>query len=81
MVADVLRWSSGVTPEEWVARHSHKLSGWPFDGYRFEPLELDHWVHTVGRLLRSPSDVDRARRAHLSLEERAQVAKYLEEDF
>jgi hypothetical protein len=62
-----------VTPEEYVARHSHNIMCFGLDQREYPDPEFNRWIRRVGELLRSREETDRCRREILSPEEYAAV--------
>ena len=52
--------------EEYAARWSHTIGCSSFDEYRYPDSALTAWIDELHRLLRSASELERCRRAHLS---------------
>lgn len=63
-----------LAADAWAARHAHEMRWFNFHQFRYRDHELDSWLRSLGRLLMSPSDLEAARRRHLSHPERFRIA-------
>lgn len=61
------------SPEQYVARRSHTIMCSSFDQYQYPDPVLTAWIDEMHRLMRTPGEVERCRRAHLTPEEHAAV--------
>ncbi len=62
-----------LSPEQYAARYAHAIGCSSFDDYRYPDPALGAWLDELHRLLRSSSELERCRRAHLSPAEYAAV--------
>jgi hypothetical protein len=62
-----------LSPEQFAARWSHTILLSSFDQYRYPDMAMESWIDELHRLLRSPAELERCRRAHLSAEDYAAV--------
>ena len=60
--------------DAWAARHAHEMRWFNFHRFRYRDGGLDAWLQDLGQLLGSPSDLEAARRRHLSHPERCRIA-------
>jgi hypothetical protein len=70
-----------MPPSEYAARYAHTIGCSSFDMYEYPDRALGAWIDEVHRLLRSPGEVERCRRAHLTADEYAQVQREEELEF
>ncbi len=61
------------TAAGYAARYAHTIGCSSFDEYRYPDPALGAWIDELHRLLRSPAELERARRACLTPEEYAAV--------
>jgi hypothetical protein len=66
-----------MSPEEFVARHSHGIGCFSLDRHHYDDPDLDQWMKRVGELLRNPEATDQCRRKLLSAEEYQAVQEAL----
>jgi hypothetical protein len=64
-----------MTPSEYAARYAHTIGCSSFDMYGYPDRALEAWIDELHRLLRSSSELERCRRAHLTADEYAQVQR------
>jgi len=64
-----------VSPEEYVARHSHCIGCFSLHRYVYRSPQLTQWIRRVGEILSSPEETDRCRRELLTPEEYAAVQR------
>jgi hypothetical protein len=70
-----------LSPEEYIAHHSHRIGCFGFDEFQFSDPEFDLWVKRVALILRDLEWRERCRQQCLTAEEYQQVLKEIEEDF
>lgn len=63
-----------LSPDVWAARHAHEVRWFNFHQFRYRDRLLDAWLCSLGRLLTSPTELEAARRRHLSHPERFKIA-------
>ena len=63
-----------LAPDEWAARHAHETRWFNFHQFHYRDPGLDQWLQALGRLLVSPTELEAARRRHLSHPERFRIA-------
>jgi hypothetical protein len=62
-----------LTAVEYAARYAHTIGCSSFDAYRYPDPALGAWIDELHRLLQSPAELERARRACLTPAEYAAV--------
>jgi hypothetical protein len=63
------------TPGFYAAHNAHLWGASSFDNYRYPDPSLSAWIDELHRLLRTPGELERCRREHLSAAERAAIAR------
>ena len=69
-----------LTPEEYVARHSHLLGAFGFARLKYDDQALGIWVRRVAELLADRAEIERCRSCFLSPEEIAAARRLESED-
>lgn len=70
-----------LSPEEYVARHSHHWALFSLHLYRYRDPVLGTWVRRLGEILFSEQEVERCRQQFLTPDELAEVRRKEREDF
>lgn len=70
-----------LAPDEYVARHAHRIGAFALHRYRYRDPGLATWVGRVGELLASESEIARCRERFLSPAELDEVRRQAAEDF
>jgi hypothetical protein len=68
-----------VSPEEYVARHSHQIECFSLDRHDYIYPELGNWLRRLGQILRGPTEVGRCRRSFLTQAEYETVQQDVED--
>jgi DNA-binding response OmpR family regulator len=72
----------GMSPEEWVARHSHGVGCSSFDQFTYRDKQLQAQVDNIHRLMRAGSKtIGEFRKKYLSPEEIKRIEEIEKEDF
>ena len=62
-------------PRFHAAHNAHLYGCSDFDEYRYPDPQLTAWIDELHRLFRTPGEVERCRREHLSPEQREAIAR------
>ncbi len=70
-----------LSPEEYAARHAHRMGCFALHLYRYRDPVLGAWVRRLGEILSTEGEVERCRQQFLSPEELAVLRKQEAEEF
>jgi hypothetical protein len=68
-----------IAPEEYAARHAHKIATYPFLELEFEDLTAGRWAKRLGEILMDECETERCRVEYLFGEVMARVRREIEE--
>lgn len=63
-----------LAPDAWAAKHAHEMRWFNFHQFRYRDVGLDQWLQALGQLLVNPTELEAARRRHLTHPERFRIA-------
>jgi hypothetical protein len=79
--SELRKWylESGMTPEIYAAKRSHRIGCFSFDEFSFKDKELERWIYQFCEIYHDPKKLDACRRKHLSDGEYLEISQFIDD--